>query len=185
VAKPALSFLKPLSSKEKDQMRHSKKLAALAIAAGVAVTGTAAFAFWSASGGGTGTGSVAGSYGGFTAVSIAGTVSDNLYPGGSSVVTFKATNNDEGQALAAGKIHLVSVAPDLGHAACNTSLYDAVTSPTGVFSMADVNASAESIAPKATLDLAASGTLNMRNQIFNQDSCKGATLTLTLSSIAQ
>jgi hypothetical protein len=163
-------------------MRHSKKLAALAIATGVAITASAAFAFWSADGSGSGSGAVADGYGGANAVTLVGTVSSDLFPGGSSVVTFTAKNNDADEALAAGTIRLVSVAPDEDHAACDTSLFDGTT---GVFSMGDVDASAESISPGATISLDAEGTLNMENKDVNQDNCKGATLTLTLSSLDQ
>jgi len=66
-------------------MRHSKKLAALAIAAGVAITASAAFAYWTGSGSGSGSAQVVAS----SDVSIDNVdFANDLYPGGSTQVSF-------------------------------------------------------------------------------------------------
>lgn len=157
-------------------MRHSKKLAALAIAAGVAVTATAAFAFWSADGVGSGTGTVRAQN--QYQVSIEGSIADGLYPGGARDVTFTVTNENP-QAVAAGTISLEAV--EASDPACDVR----------AFTMQDIDASGESV--PAALDsenpgskvLDAKGSLEMANLSSNQDACKGATLTLTLSSTEQ
>ena len=148
-----------------------KRLLILTSVTALALAGIA-YAFFSSTGSGSGQGSVAnptttGS------ITITGTVTDALYPGGSSSVTFKAANS-LGQAVRVHNVHLVSVAPDTGHSTCDTS--------GTVFTMSDVTEDHLVPANATAEDLGTSGTLNMADSGSNQDNCKGATLTLTLSS---
>ena len=80
-------------------MRHSKKLAALAIAAGVAITASAAFAYWSTGGSGSGSASAAA---GFPAGNVEVNQNDvsefeAMYPGGPvQSLTGNFTNDNTG-----------------------------------------------------------------------------------------
>ena len=94
-----------------------------------------------------------------------------IAPGLAKAVSFTATNAGT-SAVMVGTVHLVSVAPDAGHAACDTD----------DFTMANVVEN-QSIAAGATnAALANVGSLVFANTAVSQDACKGATLTLTLSS---
>jgi hypothetical protein len=150
-------------------MKLSRKVA---VTAGVLASGLAAsvaFAFWSANGTGTGTGTVASGNG---SVSLSAVIAPGLYPGGTAEVTITASNAGS-QAVAPGIISLTEVISD--HPDCDTT----------AFTMADVNASSESVPAAGSLELSHKGTLAMANTASNQDACKGATLTLSLSSAQQ
>lgn len=131
-----------------------------------------AFAFFSSTGTGSGAGSVA-SPTTTGAITVTGTVSTAEYPGGSSSVTFTAANSLS-QAVRVHNVHLVSVTPDGGHSACDTS--------SSVFTMTDVTEDHLVPASATTEALPNNGTLNMADSGSNQDNCKGATLTLSLTS---
>ena len=73
------------------------------------------------------------------------------------------------------KVHLDSITADAGHASCDVSSSGA----NAAFAMADVTVG-ETIAAGATVSK--SGSLAMNDTGVNQDSCQGATLTLTFSS---
>jgi len=149
-----------------------KRLLVLTSITALALAGIA-FAFFSSTGTGSGTGSVANPTT-TSAITVTGTVTTAEYPGGNSTVTFKAANSLS-QAVQVHNIQLVSVTPDAGHSSCVTTV------PT-VFSMSDVtedhlvpaNATAETLPTNGTLAMADSGS--------SQDNCKGATLTLSLTS---
>jgi hypothetical protein len=69
-------------------------------------------------------------------------------------------------------VHVESIAADSGHASCATA----------DFTMADVTENHQ-VPAGATADaLPNNGSLVYANTAVNQDACKGATLTLTLSS---
>jgi len=151
----------------------------LAVLAGVTTLALAAiaFAFFSSTGGGSGTGSVSNPTT-TNALTVTGTVTTALYPGGSSPVTF-TVDNALGQAVQLDEVHLVSITPDGPHSTCVTTVAP-TASP--VFSMSNVNE--DQLIPANANDVALTngGTLNMADSGVSQDNCKGATLTLTLSS---
>ncbi len=145
-----------------------KKKIIAGVAAGAIVLGAggAAFAYWTASGSGSSTGTVAASNGAI--VLHAAFPNAALYPGGSQIVTFTADNGGA-QAVSVGTVHTVVTTSDPLCLAAD-------------FTVADV-AENQSIAAGASgTVLANSGTISMTNTNVNQDACKGATLTLTLSS---
>lgn len=145
--------------------RHRRAVAVIGSIGAIAVAG-AAIAYFTASGSGSGTGAAGTS----SAVTLHGTVTDALYPGTSSQVTFKVDNPSAGHQFV-NKIHLVSVAADTGHSGC------VVTD----FTMPDVTATQDFPSGDAQA-VTATGTLSMANTAVSQDACKGATLTLNLSS---
>lgn len=149
--------------------RFSKRtwvLIGVVLALGMSAIG--AYAYWTTTGSGNGSATVAASNG---TVTLHGTAPTNLYPGGSSSVTFTADNSG-GSNLFVGTIHLGSVTADAGHASCNTA----------DFTMADVTSNTMVPAGQTGYALTGSGTLQYANTSANQDACKGASLTLNLTS---
>lgn len=143
-----------------------KRVLILAAVAAVAAIGTTAFAYFTTTGSGTGSASVGTS----SAVTLHGTAASALYPGTSSVVNFTVDNPSTGHQYVA-TIHLVSVTTDAGHSTCDTS----------DFTMPDVTVN-QDFASGNTQSVTATGTLTMANTTSSQDGCKGAPLTLNLSS---
>jgi hypothetical protein len=97
-----------------------------------------------------------------------------LYPTTSQAVNLDIKNTGSGSQFV-GAVHLVSIAADTGHATCDVSSSGA----NAAFTMADVPVNATLAAGATT---SKSGSLAMNDTGVNQDSCQGATLTLTFSS---
>jgi len=125
-----------------------------------------AIAYFTSTGSGTGTANVGSSQ----AVTLHGTVSQSLYPGTSSPVSFTVDNPSTGRQRV-GTIQLASVAVDAGHSACTTA----------DFSMPNVTANQDFGSGNGQA-VTAGGTLSMANTGVSQDACQGATLTLNLTS---
>lgn len=149
-------------------MRHLLKKRVLVVIAVLAlgVTG-AAIAYWTQAGSGTGTGTV-GSTG---TVTLQGPVTAGIYPGGSAAVTLTASNSASAP-VNVQVVSLVSVAVDAGHSSCATA----------DFTMPTVTENTSLAGNAVAQALTTNGVLTMANTAINQDACKGATLTLTLSS---
>jgi hypothetical protein len=144
---------------------RNRKIAVGAIAL-VAVAGLA-YGYWTGTGSGTGTGT-AGTSGTAT---ITGTIASGVAPGENRAVSFTAANASNSP-IQVSTVHVVSIAADSGHASCATA----------DFTMADVTENHQ-VPAGATVDaLPNDGSLVYANTAVNQDACKGATLTLTLSS---
>lgn len=139
---------------------------ALGVVVALAVAG-GAFAYWTGTGSGTGTGTVA--PGGN--VTLTGTIAGGLAPGLNKAVALTATNATT-SAIKVGTVHLDSVAVDAAHATCVVA----------DFTMADVAEDQSIPAGSTNLAMTNSGSLVFANTAANQDACKSATLTLTLSS---
>jgi hypothetical protein len=145
---------------------RKRALATLGGLAAVAIA-VVAVAYWTGSGSGTGSGAV----GTVGSVTLTGTVTPGSAPGTSEPVSFTAANPSESP-IQVTKVHLVSVTADSEHAACKTA----------DFTMADVTQNHE-VPAEATIEaLPNDGSLVYANTEVSQDACKGATLTLTLSS---
>ena len=146
----------------------SRKRAVAALGAIAAVVIAAvAVAYWTGSGSGTGSGEV-GTNG---AVSLTGTVADGSAPGTAAAVSFTAANPSDSP-IQVTSVQLVDVTADATHAACDTA----------DFTMADVPQNHEVPAEATTEALPNDGSLVYANRLVSQDACKGATLTLGLSS---
>jgi hypothetical protein len=147
--------------------KHLTKKRMILLAAVVAVVGvgTTAFAYFTTTGSGTGSASVGSS----SAVTLYGTTVDTVYPGTSTEVDFTLDNPSTGHQYVT-KIHLDSVTTDVAHNACVMS----------DFTMPDVTVD-QNFASGTGLAVTATGTLTMADN-GNQDACKGAPLTLHLSS---
>jgi hypothetical protein len=147
-------------------INRKRALATLGGLVAVAIA-VVAVAYWTGSGFGTGSGAV----GTVGSVTLTGTVTPGSAPGTSEPVSFTAANPSESP-IQVTKVHLVSVEADGAHAACEAD----------DFTMADVTQNHE-VPAEATIEaLPNDGSLVYVNTAVSQDACKGATLTLTLTS---
>jgi hypothetical protein len=137
-------------------------IAVLAIA-GVAV------AYWTTTGAGSGSGSVAASNG---TLVLHGTITSALTPGGSSPVTFTADNSNT-SSLQVGTVHAV-VSIDETHATAGCKASD--------FSIADTVENQVIAKESSGVALGKNGSIAMADTGENQDACKGATISLALTS---
>lgn len=149
-------------------MRFSKK-ALIATGTGAVVAmavGGLALAYWTTTGSGTGSGAVAGGNG---VIALAASFDDAaLTPGGSLPVAFKASNAGSSDLQVRTVTTVVTAS-----GTCNASW----------FSVAPVIEDQTITAGASNVALATDGVLVFADSAtVNQDGCKGATLTLTLSS---
>lgn len=143
-----------------------KRLAALGVVACLAIAG-GAYAYWTGGGSGSG-GADVGTSG---TVTITATIADGISPGTSVPVSFTAANAGD-SAIQVTDVSLTGVTADPVHATCAT----------GDFSMTPVTEDHEVPAGSTAEALPVNGSLSYANTGVNQDACKGATLTLGLSS---
>jgi hypothetical protein len=151
-------------------MRFSRKKLT-AFAAGVMTLGLSAgaYAYWTTTGAGDASTTVASTNG---TVTLHASIADGIYPGGSKSVSFTA-DNPGATDLRVGTISLASVSVDAAHSACNTN----------DFSMADVASNTTVLHGANGQALSGTGSLLFANDAVNsQNACKGATLTLHLTS---
>jgi hypothetical protein len=145
----------------------SRKVVTVVTVIGVLAIAGAAFAYWTGTGGGSGTASVGTS----GSVVVTATVAPGISPGTSEPVTFAAANASS-SGIFVSNLHLASVTADAGHASCVTT----------DFTMADVTEADEVLAGATAQALSTDGTLVYADTGVSQDTCQGATLTLTLTS---
>lgn len=148
--------------------RIKKVLIASGTAFVVLTGGGVAFAYWTTSGSGSGTATVATNS---QTLVLHATTTGALSPGSSVPVAFSA-DNASSTSLQVGTVHLVSVTADTAHADCTVT----------DFSMADVPENQMIPAHSTGVALAAQGTLVYADTSVDQSACKGATLTLNVSS---
>jgi hypothetical protein len=144
----------------------TRTVAAFGAVAALAIA-VVAVAYWTGSGSGTGSADVGTS----GSVSLTGTITPGSAPGTAEPVSFTAANPSESPVRVTA-VHLDSVTVDAAHAACETA----------DFSMADVTENHQVPAEATAEALPNDGSLVYANTAVSQDACKGATLTLTLSS---
>jgi hypothetical protein len=149
-------------------LKKKRTITALAVVAVLAIAG-AAFAYWTTTGSGSGSGSVASSGGTLT---LHGTVSNALSPGGSSPVAFTADNANSSSELV-GTVHSV-VSIDEAHATAGCKAAD--------FTVADVVENQVIAAGASGVALAKGGSIEMADTAENQDACQGASISLALTS---
>lgn len=148
------------------RLKNKRVRTALCLVMALVIAG-GAIAYWTGAGSGSGSATV-GSGG---TISLTGTVAAGLAPGLNKAVSLTATNAGT-SAIKVGTVQLVSVAADAAHPTCNVA----------DFTMADVVEDQSIAAASSNVALANSGSLVYANTAVNQDACKNATLTLTLSS---
>ncbi len=152
----------------RNALKKKRNVMVLGVVAVLAVAGIA-FAYWTTTGSGSGSGTVAASNGTLT---LHGTISNELTPGGSSPVAFTADNANSSSEQVGTVKAVVSI--DAAHASAGCQASD--------FTIADTPEN-QVIAAKGTgVSLAHEGTISMADTSANQDACKGATISLALSS---
>jgi hypothetical protein len=149
-------------------IKKKRTVAVLAAVAALALA-AAAIAYWTTTGSGEGSGSVASSNG---TVTLHGTISDELVPGGSSAVKFTADNAGS-SSLQVGAVHAV-VSIDEAHANAGCKASD--------FTIADTTENQVIAAHASGVALTKDGSISMADSEENQDACQGATISLALSS---
>ncbi len=172
-------------------LRLSKKqIAVLTTAAVIGIAG-AAFAYFSTSGTGSGTATV----GTGSSLTVTGTSASTLYPGTNSTVSFTVNNPSSGHQRL-GSITLTAVHACTGASStwngssCSNSGTEQTTcesSDTAASSTSDnfsmpVVASNTDFGPGNGQTVTQTGTLAMNNLSSSQNSCQGASLTLTFTT---
>lgn len=147
-------------------MKNKRALTVLGAVAVLAVAGVAV-AFWTASGSGSGSGKVASENGSLV---LHGSIAPGLTPGGKEAVSFTADNTNS-SSLQVGTVNAV-VSIDEAHASCKAS----------DFSIADTVENQTIPAKASGVALESDGSISMTDSAENQDACKGAEITLTLTS---
>jgi hypothetical protein len=140
---------------------------AAVVAAACLAASSAAYGYWTTTGAGPAPATVAAA--GATLV-LHGAAAAPLVPGGATTVSLSADNPGP-SSLELGTIHLEGVFADVAHAGCSGA----------DFTMADVPVHARVPGGANGYALPGTGSLRMADTDQNQDACKGATLTLTLS----
>jgi hypothetical protein len=149
-------------------IKNKRALTVLGVIAVLAVAGIAV-AFWTASGSGSGTGTVASSNGSLV---LHGSIAPGLTPGGEEAVSFTADNTNS-SSLQVGTVKaVVSIDEEHAEAGCEAS----------DFSVADTAENQTIPANTSGVALANDGSITMADTEANQDACKGATISLELSS---
>lgn len=139
-----------------------RSIAGVAVAALLALS-VAAYAYWTTTGSGSGSAANAGANG---TLVLHASFDAGLTPGGSTPVTYTADNSGT-SSLQLHNIHSVVTTSDDG---CKAS----------DFSIADVTS--DVTVPKSTTGkTVGTGTLAFADTDVNQDACKGATVTLTVT----
>jgi hypothetical protein len=147
----------------------TKKRALVLGAVAVLAVAGAAIAYWTTTGSGSGTGKVAASNG---TLKLHGEITEALTPGGSSPVTFTADNAGK-SSLQVGTVSAV-VLIDAEHAGKGCKASD--------FTIAGTEENQTIPAESSGVALEHNGSISMTDSNENQDGCKGATITLELSS---
>ncbi len=143
---------------------HTKKKIVIATAALLAIGAGTAFAYWSTTGAGTGNGTTAASNG---TIVLHASFGPGITPGGNKEVSFTADNAGT-SSLRVGTVHTVVTASN----GCDASW----------FSVADVVQDQTIAAGAPGVALTNKGSLVFADSADNQDGCKNATITLTLTS---
>jgi hypothetical protein len=146
-----------------------KKRVVVGLSVAMLAVAGAAFAYWTTTGSGTGSGTVASSNG---TLVLHGTIAPGLTPGGSEVVSYTADNTNT-SSLQVGTVKAV-VSIDEAHATAGCKASD--------FSVADTAENQTIPASTSGVALTNSGTIKMTDSAENQDACKGATISLALTS---
>jgi hypothetical protein len=149
-------------------LRKKRTLGVISAIAVLAVAGLA-IAYWTTTGSGSGSGSVAAGNGTLT---LHGTISSALTPGGNSAVAFTADNSGT-SSLQVGTVHaVVSIEKEHAKEGCEAS----------DFTIADTTENQVIAAGAEGAELAQAGSIAMTDTEANQDACKGASISLELSS---
>jgi hypothetical protein len=149
-------------------MHLNKKTKVIITAVVLCFAAAGAYAYWTGSGSGSGTAAV-GTNG---VVTVIATVPDGIQPGTAVPVSFTAANATASP-IYLTTVHFVGVTADIGHSTCAVA----------DFTMANVTEGVQIIQGATLQALPTAGSLVYANTAVNQDACKGATLTLSLTTL--
>ena len=147
------------------KLLRNRKLVALLATLVLGTTAVAGYAFWTTSGAGTGSATNAAANG---TLVLHASFPDGLTPGASKTVSYTADNSNS-SSLQVGTVHAVVST-------------DSATCLAGDFTVADTIENQTIAAGASGVALAHDGTIAFADTAANQDGCKGAVVTLTLSS---
>ena len=148
-----------------------RRVVVSAIVLTLAIASSVAYAYWTSTGAGSGTANAATPAGTLT---LHATGFLNIYPGGNKSVTFTADNASG----ANGYVATIVFGSVTSTGTCQTML----TANPGQFTMANVTSNTVVPNGASGLALTGSGTLNWTNLAVDQSACKGAALTLSVTS---
>ena len=149
-------------------MNKKRTIAVLGVVAILAVAGIAV-AFWTTTGSGNGSGAVAASNG---TLALHGTVTNALTPGSSSPVSLTADNANSSSEQVGTVKAVVTI--DAEHATAGCLASD--------FTIADTAENQVIPANGKGVALAHAASISMADSAANQDACKGAAISLALTS---
>ena len=172
-AKPALAN----SLKGRAKMRKlSKKTLAVAITVALLSGGGAAFAYWSAGGTGTGTAASAATATATVSVNQSTTPITGLTPGGPFISLDGTLTNSTTGPLRVTSLTAAVTGVDVGHSSCVFADYK-ITGTAVLANLVSGDVPVGSIATWSGLKI------NLANTAVSQDSCKGATVTITYTAL--
>jgi hypothetical protein len=146
-----------------------KRTAVILSAVAVLAVAGIAVAYWTTTGSGSGSGAVATSNG---TLVLHGAITGELTPGASAAVTYTADNANSSSEQVGTVKAVVSIDEEHANKGCLAS----------DFTVADT-AENQVVAAKASgVTLAHAGSIAMADTAANQDACKGATISLALTS---
>jgi hypothetical protein len=145
--------------------KKTKAALAVATAGMLSVGGAAAFAYWTTTG--TGTGSAAASAGGGT-VTLHSSFADGLAPGQSESVTYTADNSSDTSTV----VGALTASVATSDAGCLPDWFTVTANSDNATVGAHTTSSVK----------VGSGTLKFNDSAANQDLCKGATITVNVTS---
>jgi hypothetical protein len=148
------------------KLLRNRKLVALLATLALATTAVAGYAFWTTTGSGTGSATNASANG---TIVLHASFADGLYPGGSTTVSFTADN------AGASNLQVRTITTD-------SITTDKPACDVADFSILPVTSGTNVLAGATGQALVGTGTLKFANTAVNQDECKGAVVTLHLSS---
>jgi hypothetical protein len=168
-------------------MRKSTKIvAAVGGAALVVATAGTAYAYWTTNGTGSGNAATASST---PAVSLTATLPASLVPGAGGAVSFAATNpsSTTDAYVTTLKVTSITVVKDVNNTAtggCTAADFDVYSSSSSSTSIVGTDITEGKVIPAggASTSLPNGAYLKFINGASNQDGCKGATVTLNLTS---
>jgi hypothetical protein len=149
-------------------LKRKRTFAVLGVIAILAVAGVAV-AFWTTTGSGSGSGTVGASNG---TLALHGSVTNALTPGATSPVSLTADNANSSSEQV-GTVHAV-VSIDAAHATAGCQASD--------FTVADTVENQTIAAGASGVALAHNASISMADSAANQDACKGAEISLALTS---
>jgi hypothetical protein len=148
-------------------MKFTRKFVVIGAVTALGAVGGVAFAYWTTTGSGSGTATAATSAGNLTLHAV---FDNDLTPGASETLTVTADNGTDSGLTIAGKTLAFTVATD--KVGCTSA----------DFSIANATADAAVlVAANSTSTEVGHSTLEMLDRAVNQDACKGAVITVSVS----